>query len=278
MLCLHDIIKQTSLIKGVQCSVVVVGLIESDVVLGVDDEVGGVDVVALEDHVEDLRLVDGALLHEVDDLVLNHHRVVHIVVQLHLHFILQLTRLVQELLVLHWFGEILVILSKEVKLADVCPRVESVTEGVLRPYAYVLAATEEVELVDLLLQVLPVENVGQPREGIAQVEDHARQLPRPPKGVNEEDVVGKRDEGVIHAIRVLQVHCAVLDVIAGVEEELTIAVELEGLRGLIHFVCALEVLSRTLGQLCLSRPHDLVQVLHLTETPLGLLHQGSVVG
>ena len=52
---------------------VVVGLIEPDIVLCVDHVVARVDVVALQHLLEDLWLVHGAFLHEVDDLVLNHH-------------------------------------------------------------------------------------------------------------------------------------------------------------------------------------------------------------
>ena len=171
------------------CSVIVVGLVESEIVLSVDDEVRCVNVVALNDHLKDLRLMHGALLHKVDDLVLDHHSVVHIVIQLHLHFILQLSCLVQELLVFNWFSEILVVLSEEVEFADVRPGVESVSEGVLSPDADVFASPEEVELVDLLLEVLPVEDVREPKEGVAQIEDHGGHLPRPGKRVDEEDVV-----------------------------------------------------------------------------------------
>ena len=64
-----------------------------------------------------------------------------------------------------------------------------------------------------------------------------------------------------------------LDVVAGVQKQLTFAVELEGLRWLIDFICALEILGGTLGQLCLRGPHDLVQVLHLAEVTLGLVHK-----
>jgi len=69
-------------------SVVAVWFTEPDVVLSVDSEVTRVDVVALHHHLEDLWLVDSALLHEIDDLILHHDGMVNIVVQLHLNFIL----------------------------------------------------------------------------------------------------------------------------------------------------------------------------------------------
>lgn len=102
-------------------SVIVVGLVESDVVLGVDDEIRGVNVVALDDHVENFGLMHSTLLHKVNDLILNHNSVVNVVIQLNLDLILQLTSLVEELLILNWLGEIFVIFSEEVEFADVCP-------------------------------------------------------------------------------------------------------------------------------------------------------------
>ena len=74
---------------------IVVGLIESDVIFGVDGEVRSVNIVALEDHIENFGLVHSALLHKVDDLVLDHNSVVNVVVKLNLHFVFQLARLVQ---------------------------------------------------------------------------------------------------------------------------------------------------------------------------------------
>ena len=76
-----------------------VGLIESDVILGVDREVRSVNIVSLEDHVENFGLVHSALLHKVYDLVLDHHSVVDVVVQLDLDLVFQLARFVQQLLI-----------------------------------------------------------------------------------------------------------------------------------------------------------------------------------
>jgi len=99
----------------------VVGLVESDRVVSVDREVSGVDVVALEHHLEDLWLVHSALLHEVYDLVLHDDCMVNVVIQLHLDLILKLAALVKWLLVLNWLSEVLVVLGQEVHFADVGP-------------------------------------------------------------------------------------------------------------------------------------------------------------
>ena len=132
--------------------------------------------------------------------------------------------------------------------------------------------------MDFLLKVLPIEDMGQPSEGITKVEEDTGQLPGPAEGVDEEGVVGQGDEGVVHTVGVLEVHGAVLDVVARVQKQLTITVELQGVRWLVNFVCALEILSGTLGQLSLGGPDDFMEVLNLAETSGGLLHEASMAG
>lgn len=72
--------------------------------------------------------------------------------------------------------------------------------------------------MDLLLEVLPVEDVGHPGERIGSVEDNGGELPRPGEGIDEEDVEGKGDGAVVHAVGVFQINSAVFDVVAGVEK------------------------------------------------------------
>lgn len=56
----------------------------TEIVLGVDDEVGGVDVESFDHPLKELGLMHDALFHEVDDLVLNCHKVLDPVIKLHL--------------------------------------------------------------------------------------------------------------------------------------------------------------------------------------------------
>lgn len=79
--------------------------------------------------------------------------------------------------------------------------------------------------MDLLLEVLPVEHVGHPGEAAREVEEDLGELPGPAEGIDEEDVECEGDEGVVHNVGVLEVNSAVLDVVAGVKEELAITVE-----------------------------------------------------
>lgn len=89
--------------------------------LSVDLKVAGINVVTFHGHFKDLRLVNGTLLHEVDNLVLHSNCLIHVVLYLHLQFILQLTVFLQELLIINWIGEIFVIFCEKVKLTVMNP-------------------------------------------------------------------------------------------------------------------------------------------------------------
>lgn len=67
-----------------------------------------------------------------------------------------------------------------------------------------------------------------------------------------------------------------LDVVAGVEQELTLTVESKSFGWLVNLVSAFEVLLRTLSQFSLGGPHDFVQVVHLSEATRGGLVQEAV--
>jgi len=133
-------------------SEVFVGLVEAHSLGCVDDKIASVDVVALEDVLEDLRLVHGALFHEANDLVLDHDGVIDIVIQLDLHLVLELAVLAKELLVVDGVRKVVVVLRQQVNFAVGSPRVEAVTHGVLRPNADVFTTTEKQQAVDLLVE------------------------------------------------------------------------------------------------------------------------------
>lgn len=116
-------------------------LVEPDRVVRVDREVTRVDVVALQNHFEYFGLVHSSLLHEVDHLILLGDGLIYIVVELNLHLILELACFGQEVLILSWESEVFSILSQQVELADVRPRIKSVTHWVHRPDTHVLATS-----------------------------------------------------------------------------------------------------------------------------------------
>ena len=82
----------------------------------------------------------------------------------------------------------------------------------------------------------------QPAETDGQVESAEGHLPGQAEGVKVEHVDGERKRHIVHYVRVLQVNLAVLHVVAAKQQQLTFTVELNGLRGLVHFVCSLQVL------------------------------------
>ena len=157
-------LNKKSVLEGHSLSVVVAWLVEPNVVFSVDHEVTSVDVVSLENHFKYFWLVDDALLHEVDDFILNNDRMINVVVELNLHLVLQLACLVHEIFVLSWLCKFFVVLSKEVELTNVSPRVESVSHWVLSVEPHILASSEKEDFVNFSLQMLPVENVWHPRQ------------------------------------------------------------------------------------------------------------------
>ena len=103
------------------CSVVQSWFVESLIVLGVDGEVRCVDIVSLHYHIEDLRLMHCSFLHEIDNLVLYNLALVYIVIKLDLEFVLQLSVLLEEVFILNWIGEVLVVLCQQVDFIVVGP-------------------------------------------------------------------------------------------------------------------------------------------------------------
>jgi len=55
-------------------------LVESDVIFCIDNEVTGIDVIALKNHFEYFWVVDSALFHEVNDFILNNNCMINIVI------------------------------------------------------------------------------------------------------------------------------------------------------------------------------------------------------
>ena len=171
----------------------------------VDDEVGGVNVVALHDHLENFRLVHRALLHELDHLVLHCDCMVNVVVKLDLELVLELSVFLEEVFIVDGIGEVLVILSQQVHLAVVGPGVEPVTHWVLSPYADILASSKEQKSMDFLVEGLPVENVGHPGKRVGAVQEGQSNLPGPHEWVHEEEVPREGHQAVVHAVWVLKV-------------------------------------------------------------------------
>lgn len=91
----------------------------------------------------------------------------------------------------------------------------------------------------------------------------------PHKGVHKEDVPTEGHQTVIHAVGVLEVDSRVLDVVARVKQQLTLAIKLNRLRWLVHLVCAFQILIRSLSQLSVCCVNYFVQVVDLSEAASG---------
>lgn len=102
-------------------SVIISWLVETDRVVGVDREITRVNVVAFEHHFKNFWLVHSTLLHETYHFVLLRDGLFYIVFELNLDFVLNLTGLGEEILVLGWVREVLAILRQQMELADVRP-------------------------------------------------------------------------------------------------------------------------------------------------------------
>lgn len=81
--------------------------------------------------------------------------------------------------------------------------------------------------------------MGKPSKGIGRIEEAKSDLPLPSKWIDKEDIPGEGNEGIIHYIRVFQVHNGVLDIITREQEQLSISVKLQSVRWLIHFISLL---------------------------------------
>lgn len=57
-----------------------------------------------------------------------------------------------------------------------------------------------------------------PCKGACQIEDSRGHLPTPSKRVNEEDVIGKWQKGIIHDVWILEIYSAMFNVIARVDQ------------------------------------------------------------
>jgi hypothetical protein len=139
-------------------------------VRSVDFKVTRVDIVTLHNHLEHFRLMHGTLLHKVDYLVLDSDGMVDVVIELNLELVLQLPILLQKLLFVYGVGEVFIVFGEETGFTDMGPVVELVSHGILGPDTQVLATPEQEELVDLLVEVFPVEHVGNPGQTVGKIE------------------------------------------------------------------------------------------------------------
>jgi len=108
----------------------------------------------------------GTLLHELNNLVLHGDLMIDVVVKLCLHFVFKLSSLGQEIFILCWLREVFTVLGNKIEFADMGPRVEFITHWVHRPNSNVLSSSEQVHLMNFLVQRFPVQRERYPSEAV----------------------------------------------------------------------------------------------------------------
>ena len=79
--------------------------------------------------------------------------------------------------------------------------------------------------MDFPVQRLPVHYVRQPAETQTSVEQRPKELPVHMERVHYVKVNAEGNCHVVHAVRVLEVDSGILDIVAGVEQQLSLSVE-----------------------------------------------------
>ena len=67
--------------------------------------------------------------------------------------------------------------------------------------------------------------MGKPCETARPVQEDKLELPVEVKGIDNEGVDGERNHAIVHAVRVLQINCGVLDIVTRIEQELSLSIE-----------------------------------------------------
>lgn len=152
-------------------SVVVSWFKHSDRVIGVDNKVGSINIVSFKGHLEHLWLMHCSFLHEEDNFILDYDRLIDIVIKLYLSLILELTSLVEEVLIIDWISEVLTIFGNEVELSDISPRVEPISHWVHGMDFNILTTSKQVQSVNFLIEMFPIEHLWHPCEAIGDIEN-----------------------------------------------------------------------------------------------------------
>ena len=83
--------------------------------------------------------------------------------------------------------------------------------------------------MDFLVKALPVHDVRHPGQRVGKVEEAESDLPRPVERVDEEQVPTEGHRAIVQAVGIFEVDGRVFDIIAAVEQEFTLAIELDRL-------------------------------------------------
>ena len=95
-----------------------------------------------------------------------------------------------------------------------------------------------MKLVDLLVELHHIHDMGHPSKCCSRVEEGHGKLPFPVEGVDKHDVPREGHQEVVHDVRVFQINNVVPNVVAGVKHQFSASVELNCFGRLVHSVCS----------------------------------------
>ena len=95
-----------------------------------------------------------------------------------------------------------------------------------------------MELVNLLVELHHIHNMGHPGKGRGRVEKGHGKLPFPVEGVDKHDVPREGHQEIVHDVWVFQINDVVPNVVAGVKHQFSASVELNCFGRLVYSVCS----------------------------------------
>jgi len=139
----------------------VISFSDSEVMSSVDGVIRSVNVVSFHDGFEELRMVDSAFFHEINDDILGDCTHFLQIIALHTEFIFQLAFFGEEFCVVSAI-EVLLVSSEGVELVGFDPRSEFITTQRLSFDLSDFTTSEKIEFADFILQRSPVPHSRNP--------------------------------------------------------------------------------------------------------------------
>ena len=204
---------------------------------GVDHIVAGVDVVPLDHGLKKLGLVHNALLHEVEQHVLEVGAALQEVIDLDSDLVLQLALLLEEIGLIA-VVEVRLVLGQHIYFVKQRPvDLTPVLQRFCLEFDH-LAAAQQRESAHLEMQRAEIPQSGHP-ECVQQHNVDVVQEPAHLQGVVDVHPEAGGAEQLVEDIGVLEVDCRVQEGVAGVEHHLSLTVEFDRLGGLVDAVVTL---------------------------------------
>ena len=113
--------------------------------------------------------------------------------------------------------------------------------------------------------MLAIQSPWHPGEAVGGVEGRQSVVPWKHPRIDEEHIPGEGNESHLSHVWVLEVDCAVFDVVAAPQQKFSLTIKFKGFRWLVYFIGSFKILSSSLLQFSLGSIHYLMQVMYLSE-------------